>query len=162
MEEDASRSSDPRGDKLAGQAREYHDNDGVKSINATNVALLRALGTDARSSVTSCEGDGDARDTTERWDAVRAEIMNCSVIIGLHPDQALDYIVDFALAAYVFSRRNIKSRLLLFGDTHRYDMMFTLLRIERSHLQLCHVARTARSSQSAALLMDESCEAMRS
>ena len=39
---------------------------------------------------------------TADWDAIEKILSNASIVVGMHPDQAAEHIVDFALKRFVF------------------------------------------------------------
>jgi hypothetical protein len=46
-------------------------------------------------------GTSDGDEGLVHWPAVQKLVAECSLIVGLHPDQATEAIVDFALRWYV-------------------------------------------------------------
>jgi Zinc finger C-x8-C-x5-C-x3-H type (and similar)/RNA-binding, Nab2-type zinc finger len=69
--------------------------DGIRA--GSNVDIYRAHKMNA-SEDDKDNGDGDDQEELDGWLALKKQMLECSAVVGLHPDQAAGAIVDFALA----------------------------------------------------------------
>ncbi len=83
---------------LVAQAEGDDEHEGETVANEDGHSTTQEIGGGSESKAV---GTSDGDEGLVHWPAVQKLVTECSLIVGLHPDQATEAIVDFALRWYV-------------------------------------------------------------